>query len=33
MILISRELQDMNQDLGDGNNGSDLNVGDEAIPF
>jgi hypothetical protein len=33
MILRSRELQDMNQDLGDGNNGSDLNVGDEAIPF
>jgi hypothetical protein len=33
MILGSRELADMNQDLGDGNNGSDLNVGDEAIPF
>lgn len=33
MILRSRELQDMNQDLGDGGNGSDLNVGDEAIPF
>lgn len=33
MILGSKELSDMNQDLGDGNNGSDLNVGDEAIPF
>jgi len=33
MILRSKELDNMNQDLGDGNNGSDLNVGDEPIPF
>jgi len=33
MILRSKELEDMNQDLGDGNNGSNLNVGDQAIPF
>ena len=33
MILNSRELQDMNQDLGDGANGADTSVGEEAIPF
>jgi len=32
MILNSKELEDMNQDLGDENNGSDLKVGD-TVPF
>jgi hypothetical protein len=34
IILKSKELAGIeNQDLGDGNNGSDLNIGDEEIPF
>ena len=34
IILKSKELEGIeNQDLGDGNNGSDLNIGDEEIPF
>ena len=33
IILRSKELEGMNQDLGDENNGSDMKVGESEVPF